>query len=86
MFEILCPFEPMEDILPVTILDMVLDLYADLVSEYGFEDPNTIVINKAEVVEVLSINAVTANGNSIDDKEYQEFKDYYTTVLEDLAK
>ena len=47
---------------------------------------NTIVINKAEVVEVLSINAVTANGNSIDDKEYQEFKDYYTTVLEDLAK
>ena len=29
VFEILCPFEPMEDILPVTILDMVLDLYAD---------------------------------------------------------
>lgn len=86
VFEILYPFEPMEDILPVTILDMVLDLYADLVSEYGFEDPNTIVINKAEVVEVLSINAVTANGNSIDDKEYQEFKDYYTTVLEDLAR
>mgnify|MGYP003422230358 FL=1 len=86
VFEILCPLEHMEDILPVTILDMVLDLYADLVSEYGFEDPNTIVINKAEVVEVLSINAVTANGNSIDDKEYQEFKDYYTTVLEDLAK
>lgn len=85
VFEVLCVLEHLEDLLPVAILDMILDLYADIVNEFSFENPNTIVINKATAVTVLSRDAVTSNGKTEADEEYQEFADYFTTVLEDLS-
>lgn len=85
VFEVLLPLEHLEDLLPVTILDMILDLYADISNEFSFEDPNTMVINRATAVAVLSKDAVTSNGKTEADEEYQEFVDYFTTVLEDLS-
>lgn len=85
IFEELVVFQPFEDMLPMTILDLILDLYADLVSEYKLEDPNTIVINKADVVMTLARDAVEANERTIEDPQYIEFIDYYSDVLENAA-
>lgn len=85
-YETLCILEYLEELRPSVVLDMILDLYSDIVREYGFENPNVVLIDKAEVVEVLAANAVLANGNSVNDPEYQEFLDYYQETIEGLTR
>lgn len=82
----LVPYYAVEDLLPVTIFTMVIDLYSEVVVEFGLEDPNTIIINKVEASEILAGNAVIANGGSASDPEYNEFLEYYNDALEKLAR